>query len=53
MRGEIDRYLRQRVDEASSVSKARDELAELIKRCAQRSQALQAATGAAAAKPVS
>ena len=51
MRGEIDRYLRQRIDEASSVAKAREELADLIKRCAQRSQALQtapAATGAAA-----
>jgi flagellum-specific ATP synthase len=36
MRDDIDRYLRQSIDEPSSVAAANDELAALLKRCAQR-----------------
>jgi hypothetical protein len=46
MREPIDQYLRQRVEEPSGVSAARDGLVELLRRCAQRRQALSAPASA-------
>jgi FliI/YscN family ATPase len=48
MRDEIQRYLRQKIDERSSVATARDALVDLAKRCALKRQA--AAAGPATAQ---
>jgi FliI/YscN family ATPase len=49
MRDDVHRYLRQRIDERSTVAGARDELAELLKRCAMKRQSLAAPPPAAPA----
>ncbi|MGE0606125.1 MAG: FliI/YscN family ATPase [Pirellulales bacterium] len=48
MREEIDKYLRQRVDEPTTVSRAQEELIALARRCAQRRAALQQGTASTA-----
>ena len=45
MRDDIDGFLRQPIDESSSLKSARDALIELCRRCAAQKQALAAAAG--------
>lgn len=51
MREEIDKFLRQRVDEPTTVARAQEELVALARRCGQRRAALQPGATAANSRP--